>query len=117
MKNDMYINDRDPIQRWFFKPTSQNIKDRVSDAARGILRPIDNFTYGKNQPKSVSIQDDPYYQVGEAIKEQRARQALIKQEQEAAVEQADATTQEQSLNGAEKAPEQSATPPEQQSHA
>lgn len=117
MKNDMYINDRDPIQRWFFKPTSQNIKDRVSDAARGILRPIDNFTYGKNQPKSVSIQDDPYYQVGEAIKEQRAKQALIKQEQEEAMEQTNATTQEQSLNGAEKAPEQSATPPEQQSHA
>ncbi|MFA5305852.1 MAG: hypothetical protein WC365_00205 [Candidatus Babeliales bacterium] len=87
MKSDAYINDRDPIQRWFFKPTNQNIKNRIDDAARGILRPIDNFTYGKRQPKCVSIQDDPYYQVGEAIKEQQAKHAELKQAQEEAIEQ------------------------------
>ncbi|MFA6263319.1 MAG: secretin N-terminal domain-containing protein [Candidatus Babeliales bacterium] len=83
MKSDMYVADRDPIQRWFFKPTNQSIKHRIDDAARGILRPLDDFTYGKRRPKSVSIQDDPYYQVGEAITEQRTKEAAIKEQQEA----------------------------------
>jgi general secretion pathway protein D len=87
MKSDMYVADRDPIQRWFFKPSNQSIKHRIDDAARGILRPLDDFTYGKRRPKSVSIQDDPYYQVSEVITEQRAKGASIKQQQEAVLAQ------------------------------
>lgn len=67
MKNDGYVKDQDPIQRWFFKPTNQTIKHRLADAARGILRPVDNFSYGRQRPKMASIQDDPYFQASEAL--------------------------------------------------
>lgn len=73
MKNDTYIQDRDPIQRWFFKPTNQTIKQRLSDAARGILRPVDDYTYGRGQPKSVNMQEDPYYRVSEALEQARSK--------------------------------------------
>lgn len=71
MRGDMYVNDTDPIQRWFFKPNDQTIKQKVGDASRGILRPIDDYTYGRNRPKSVDIQEDPYFTVSEAVTKTR----------------------------------------------
>ncbi len=71
VKNDTYVADKDPIQRWFFKPTHQTIKKKVADFSQGILRPIDDYTYGKSQPKSVNIQEDPYFKVSEAVQKRR----------------------------------------------
>jgi len=72
MKNDLYVHDTDPIQRWFFKPTNHTIKEKLDDAARGILRPVDDFAYGKNRPKSVAITDDPYFASSETRKKAEA---------------------------------------------
>ncbi len=65
---DTYAREKDPIQRWFFKPTKQTAKQKIADSRHGIFRPIDNYTYGIKQPKSVNIKRDPYYRVEEAIK-------------------------------------------------
>ncbi len=73
LKNDSYFREKDPIQRWFFKPSNQKIKNKLSDAAKGIFRPIDNFTYRKNQPKTVVIKEDPYYRSSEEIEKIRKR--------------------------------------------
>lgn len=67
MKNDNYITERDPIQRWFFKPAHTSIKQRMADYANGILRPIDDYAYGMNQPKTVNIQEDPYFKSSEDL--------------------------------------------------
>ncbi len=71
MKNDTYSSDNDPIQRWFFKPTHESIKEKITSAKRGIFKPIDNFTYGKDRPPQVRIADDPYYKVSEEIEKKR----------------------------------------------
>ncbi len=72
MRNDMYVkNANDPIQRWFFRPSSHTVKHRLADHARGVFRPIDDFTYGKRQPKSVDIRRDPYFKVSEALEGQK----------------------------------------------
>ena len=78
MKNDTYTQDKDPIQRWFFKPSNQTIKNRIADAANGVLRPIDNYTYGRARPRSVNIAEDPYFKVSESIEraKERRKQAL-----------------------------------------
>lgn len=68
---DTYYKEKDPIQRWFFKPTNQKIKHKLVDAASGVFRPIDNFTYGKSQPKSVNISEDPYYRATEEVEKMR----------------------------------------------
>lgn len=72
MRNDTYTRDSDPIQRWFFKPTNQSIKSKVSETKRGIFRPIDDFTYGQQRPTMVRIAEDPFYKVSEAIEQTRA---------------------------------------------
>lgn len=69
MKNDTYVEDKDPIQRWFFKPSNQTVKQKVGDYAKGILRPIDNFTYGKSRPVTVNLKQDPFFSVTETIAE------------------------------------------------
>jgi general secretion pathway protein D len=78
MKNDVYIHDRDPIQRWFFKPSNQSIKQRLNDYSSGILRPIDKYTYGVDRPKSVNMQEDPYYRASETLDKERARRKEMK---------------------------------------
>jgi general secretion pathway protein D len=78
MKNDSYAKDKDPIQRWFFKPTNQSIKQKLADANRGILRPVDNFTYGRMQPKSVNMAEDPYFQGREAIAKAKEKREVRK---------------------------------------
>lgn len=59
---------RDPIQRWFFKPEKQTIKQKLADLRKGMYRPIDEYTEAKTQPNSVRIERDPYYRAEEAIK-------------------------------------------------
>jgi len=67
IKNDTYARETDPIQRWFFKPSNQSVKQKLSDARRGVLRPIDDFAYGKERPMTVNMQEDPYFKVSESI--------------------------------------------------
>ena len=70
---DSYPKERDPIQRWFFRPTKQTTKQKIEDAQQGIFRPIDNYSYGYNQPKSVDIRLDPYFRVSEAVEKEKAK--------------------------------------------
>ena len=73
---DSYAKERDPIQRWFFKPTHQTSKQKVDDAQKGIFRPIDNYTYGYNQPKSVEISRDPYFRVSEGVEKENLQNPI-----------------------------------------
>ncbi len=66
---DSYVSDKDPIQRWFFKPRHQSAKQKISDASKGVFRPIDNYTYGLNQPNSVNIGHDPYFRASETLRD------------------------------------------------
>ncbi|MBL4587971.1 hypothetical protein JKY79_01360 [Candidatus Babeliales bacterium] len=59
---DAYSGSKDPIQRWFFKPRNQDVKQRLKDVRAGIFRPIDDFKEGKVQPAEVNIKKDPYFQ-------------------------------------------------------
>lgn len=76
MKNDTYAKEHDPIQRWFFKPTNYSIQEKLSDARSGIFRPIDDFTYGKRQPKTVDIKNDPYFASKETLEKNKQLRAL-----------------------------------------
>ncbi|MBD3231699.1 hypothetical protein GF322_03480 [Candidatus Dependentiae bacterium] len=70
---DTYAKEKDPIQRWFFKPSKQSAREKIEDARKGIFRPIDNYTYGAKQPKSVEITKDPYFRVSEAVEEEKQK--------------------------------------------
>ncbi len=78
MSNDPLAKERDPIQRWFFKPNNQSAKQAFTDSSKGIFRPIDDFAYGKESPKSVRIKEDPYFKVSEAITEHKKQRELSK---------------------------------------
>jgi hypothetical protein len=78
MKNDSYVQDRDPVQRWFFKPAHQTIKERCMVAANGGLKPIDKFIYGQNRPRTVNMKEDPFFRVSESIEQVRAKREAIK---------------------------------------
>jgi len=80
MRGDTYVPDGDPIQRWFFSPTHQSIKERVTDAGKGILRPVDKYIFGYDRPKSVKVKDDPYFKVSEALEKSRLEREARKQE-------------------------------------
>ncbi len=71
MKNDTFAKEHDPIQRWFFRPTRQTARQALLDRAKGVFRPIDEFAYGKSMPKSVIMEQDPYFKVSEAIAEKK----------------------------------------------
>jgi len=73
MRHNAYLQDKDPIQRWFFKPAGKAGSVRVKDAKKGVFRPIDNFTYARRVPKSVDIKNDPYYRPSESIKAARKK--------------------------------------------
>ncbi|MFH1644339.1 MAG: hypothetical protein ABIA74_04155 [bacterium] len=79
---DSYYKEKDPIQRWFFKPENQKIKGKLEDAAKGIFRPIDDFTYGKEQPKLVDIKNDIYYRSSEEIEKLKKQENLINKRNE-----------------------------------
>lgn len=81
MKNDTYVKDRDPIQRWFFKPLNQDAKQALADRNQGLFRPIDDLALGKETPKTVLIQQDPYYKVSEALKTKPKKKKKPVQEQ------------------------------------
>jgi len=59
---------KDPIQRWYFKPEGQPIKQTLKDLKNGVFRPIDDYSERKKQPKSVRIERDPYYRASASIK-------------------------------------------------
>jgi general secretion pathway protein D len=65
---DTYVKDKDPIQRWFFRPTNGTAKGRIEDAQNFRFKPIDNVIYGKYQPKSVKIKEDPYFRGSSSVK-------------------------------------------------
>ncbi len=90
IRNDTYAKNRDPIQRWFFKPTNYTIKQKLNESRLGVFAPIDDFAYGKGQPKSVNIKGDPYFKVSEAIVQQRQKlkQRKVTERLERAVEEA-----------------------------
>jgi len=71
---DTYAKEKDPIQRWFFKPSKQTVKQKLVDAREGVFRPIDNYTYGFKQPKSVDIRRDPYFRVQEAVEKEKKKE-------------------------------------------
>ena len=64
---DTYLSNRDPIQRWFFRPRRTSIKQRLADLREGKFRAIDNYTQGKKFPKSVDIKRDPFYKTAEEL--------------------------------------------------
>lgn len=78
---DTYAKEHDPIQRWFFRPHSQSIKERLKDSKKGVYRPIDNFSSGFSRPKSVNIKHDPYYRGSEVIAAQRKKAKKLKRRQ------------------------------------
>lgn len=71
LKNDTYLRDQDPIQRWFFKPADQSIKQKLTDGKRGIIRPLDNFVSSKYTPRMVNIKEDAYFKVSEELAKQK----------------------------------------------
>lgn len=71
LKNDTYLKDKDPIQRWFFKPPDQSIKQKMLDGKRGIIRPLDNFVSAKFTPRMVNLKEDSYFKVSEEIEKQK----------------------------------------------
>jgi general secretion pathway protein D len=61
--------ERDPVQHWYFKPKGKSIHQTIEDLAQNKHAPVDNFIQGKQVPRSVRIEADPYYRTSENIKE------------------------------------------------
>lgn len=78
MKNDTYAQEYDPIQRWYFKPSGYSVKQKLADATTGIFRPIDDFTYGKQQPKSVDLKADHYFTPSAEIQKNKQKKSINK---------------------------------------
>jgi general secretion pathway protein D len=74
---------KDPIQRWFFKPEKQTVKERLADIKAGVHRPIDNYAEGKYQPRSVRIERDPHYRTSEAIEKLKKREEAERKKKKA----------------------------------
>lgn len=71
LRSDSYLQDTNPIQRWFFKPENYSIKQKLSDIKLGRLREIDRFTYGQDRPMEVDLARDPYFRSSDVLQEQR----------------------------------------------
>ena len=69
IKTDIFFKEKDPIQRWFFSPTHESMQKRTADARVFKFPIVDNFTDGKNQPKSVDIKRDPHFKVSESLQQ------------------------------------------------
>ncbi|MFA6534840.1 MAG: hypothetical protein WCS92_01145 [Candidatus Babeliales bacterium] len=67
LKNDTFLKEKDPIQRWFFRPPDQSIKQKLSDVKNGVIRPLDDFVFAKSMPRMVNIKADSYYKVSEEL--------------------------------------------------
>jgi len=61
MKHDDFASTKDPIQRWYFKPNDQTIKQKLTDVLEGRMRPLDDFIERKTMPTQVQISQDPYF--------------------------------------------------------
>jgi general secretion pathway protein D len=73
LTTDPYLKDKDPIQRWFFKPDKQSVHQKLSDAKYGVFRPLDQYAKSFNKPRSVDLKKDKYYRpdVKRAIKQKK----------------------------------------------
>ncbi len=67
LRTDTYLQDNNPIQRWFFKPDNYSIKEKLNDIKVGRLREIDRFAYGQDRPMEVDLANDPYYRSQESL--------------------------------------------------
>jgi hypothetical protein len=79
---DAYSGSKDPVQRWFFKPRNQDVKQRLKDVKAGIFRPIDDFKEGKYQPTEVDIKKDPYFQPNLKLEAYKKRQKIKQNKKE-----------------------------------
>ncbi len=79
---DAYSGSKDPVQRWFFKPRNQDVKQRLKDVRAGIFRPIDDFKEGKYQPTEVNIKKDPYFQPHLKLEAYKKRQKIKQSKKE-----------------------------------
>ena len=80
-KHDGLNDPKDPIQRWFFHPTKEGVKT-LADIKAEDVKPIIEFTEGKDQPKSVIIPIDPYYKTRESRTIRRLEEKKIKARKE-----------------------------------
>ncbi|MFH1831917.1 MAG: hypothetical protein ABH827_03895 [bacterium] len=71
INSDEFSKDKDPIQRWFFKPEHYSVKRKLEDVAKGRVPLIDDFALGKDRPKMVNIKEDTYYRSSETIKKSK----------------------------------------------
>jgi general secretion pathway protein D len=61
--------ENDPVQRWFFKPEGKSVRQTIEDLDKNKLSTVDDFVQGKQVPRSVRIEADPYYRTTENIEE------------------------------------------------
>lgn len=66
-KTNDFVKSKDPIERIFFKPGKQSIKQKLADMAQGRMRVIDNFAEKSYMPREVQISRDPYYRVSREV--------------------------------------------------
>lgn len=71
MKNDVYARSKDPIQRWFFKPSNYSVKQKIEEARLGIVAPVDDFVLGKSRPRAANIKGDTYFNDTEAVEKHK----------------------------------------------
>ena len=70
---DTYAQTKDPIQRWFFKPSNHTISETLKNMKEGRFEPIDSFAESKKIPPGSDISNDPFYRPVETIKEEQAK--------------------------------------------
>jgi general secretion pathway protein D len=92
MKNDSYVKDKDPVQRWYFKPTNHTVKQKVDDWKKGLFRPIDDYAQGKYAPREVNISEDPYFKVSEALEKKKKERRALKEKKKRSEQAAETIT-------------------------
>lgn len=70
---DSYTKTKDPIQRWFFKPSHHSISETIKNMKNGNFAPIDDFAENKKIPPGSDIANDPFYRPVDTIKEEQAK--------------------------------------------
>jgi hypothetical protein len=59
--HDACINTKDPVQRYFFAPSTYGIKNKLRDYAENRMPIIDGFAEQQRTPAEVAIDRDPYF--------------------------------------------------------
>jgi Flp pilus assembly secretin CpaC len=72
---DTYVKDKDPIQRWFFKPKNHSISETIQNINNARFAPIDNFAENKKCPPLTDIINDPFYRPEGTIKHEQHHRA------------------------------------------